>query len=72
MYDDWMMMMRVVAFDKQEFCLSRSTQVVGNQDTVERLKQIAQEGNMPNIILAGPPVRCILVVVFVGREHRAG
>ena len=30
-------------------------QVVGNTQTVERLKIIAQEGNVPNIIVSGPP-----------------
>ena len=30
-------------------------QVVGNEDTVKRLKIIAKDGNLPNIILAGPP-----------------
>lgn len=29
--------------------------VVGNQETVDRLKVIAQNGNMPNVIIAGPP-----------------
>ena len=29
--------------------------IVGNQEVVERLAIIAKEGNMPNIILAGPP-----------------
>lgn len=29
--------------------------VVGNVEAVARLKVIAEEGNMPNLILAGPP-----------------
>jgi len=29
--------------------------VVGNQETVERLKVIAENGNMPNVIISGPP-----------------
>ncbi len=29
--------------------------VVGNEHTVGRLRIIAQEGNLPNVILAGPP-----------------
>lgn len=29
--------------------------VVGNTEAVERLSIIAQQGNMPNIILTGPP-----------------
>ncbi|CAN6480718.1 unnamed protein product [Victoria cruziana] len=34
---------------------TRVADVVGNQDAVSRLQVIAREGNMPNIILAGPP-----------------
>lgn len=29
--------------------------VVGNAQTIERLKVIAEEGNMPNLIISGPP-----------------
>jgi replication factor C subunit 2/4 len=29
--------------------------VVGNVETIERLKVIAERGNMPNLIIAGPP-----------------
>lgn len=29
--------------------------VVGNDDTLIRLRAIGQDGNMPNLILCGPP-----------------
>lgn len=29
--------------------------IVGNEDAVSRLKIISEQGNMPNLILAGPP-----------------
>ena len=31
------------------------TDIVGNEDTVERLSIFAQHGNAPNLIIAGPP-----------------
>ena len=41
--------------------------VVGNEDTLVRLRAIAEDGNMPNLILCGPPgtgkVRCIIMIV---------
>lgn len=30
-------------------------QVVGNEDTITRLQAIGEDGNMPNLILSGPP-----------------
>ena len=29
--------------------------VVGNEETLVRLRAIAKDGNMPNLILSGPP-----------------
>ena len=29
--------------------------MVGNEETVSRLRMISQDGNMPNVIIAGPP-----------------
>lgn len=29
--------------------------IVGNKEAIYRLKVIAKEGNMPNLILSGPP-----------------
>lgn len=29
--------------------------VVGNEETLVRLRAIAEDGNMPNLILCGPP-----------------
>jgi replication factor C subunit 2/4 len=29
--------------------------ICGNEEAVDRLKNIAKDGNMPNLILSGPP-----------------
>ena len=46
--------------------------VVGNEDTVDRLQAISEDGNLPNLILSGPPGcgkvrrrRLVVVVVVV-------
>jgi hypothetical protein len=31
-------------------------QVVGNSEAVERLRVVAKDGNMPHLLLSGPPV----------------
>ncbi|KAK9809296.1 hypothetical protein WJX73_002570 [Symbiochloris irregularis] len=31
------------------------SEIVGNKDAVERLQVVSEEGNMPNLILSGPP-----------------
>ncbi|PAA75393.1 hypothetical protein BOX15_Mlig002246g1, partial [Macrostomum lignano] len=34
---------------------TRLAEIVGNEDTVERLAVFAKQGNLPNVILCGPP-----------------
>ncbi|KAI5382221.1 Subunit of heteropentameric Replication factor C (RF-C), variant 2, partial [Lathyrus oleraceus] len=34
---------------------SKVVDIVGNEDAVSRLQVIARDGNMPNLILSGPP-----------------
>lgn len=41
---------RVEKFRPRDF-----SEIVGNEDAVKRLSQFAKDGNMPNIILHGPP-----------------
>lgn len=36
--------------------------VLGNEETVSRLQAIAQDGNLPNLILCGPPGTGMFVV----------
>lgn len=42
-------------------------EVVGNEETLVRLQALGVDGNMPNLILCGPPgtgkVRCIVCLV---------
>lgn len=42
--------------------------VVGNEDTLVRLRAIAKDGNMPNLILCGPPGTgkvCIVLLILL-------
>ncbi|KAK9916304.1 hypothetical protein WJX75_001056 [Coccomyxa subellipsoidea] len=52
--------------------------IVGNKDAVDRLQVISEEGNMPNIILAGPPgtgkttsILC-LARALLGQNYKEG
>jgi replication-associated recombination protein RarA len=38
--------------------------VVGNEETLVRLRAIAEDGNMPNLILCGPPGTGKVCVLF--------
>ena len=42
--------------------------VVGNEDTVKRLKVIAQDGNLPNIILSGHGTGKTTSILCLARE----
>jgi len=44
--------------------------VLGNEDTVQRLRAIAKDGNMPNLILSGPPGTGVFVI-FLSSVVRA-
>lgn len=46
-------------FDRPEFLKD----IVGNAEAVSKLSAIAQAGNLPNIILSGPPGSYALVYV---------
>ena len=42
--------------------------VVGNEETLVRLRAIADDGNMPNLILCGPPGTgkvCVFVYLLI-------
>lgn len=45
-------------------------QVVGNTEAIDRLKVVAQDGNMPHMLLAGPPVRLVArITTFSSSSH---
>jgi replication factor C subunit 2/4 len=39
----------------EKFRPQKLEDVVGNEETLIRLQAIAQDGNLPNLILCGPP-----------------
>ncbi|EKU21354.1 replication factor C subunit 2/4 [Nannochloropsis gaditana CCMP526] len=44
--------------------------VVGNTEAIDRLKVVAQDGNMPHMLLAGPPVRLVArITTFSSSSH---
>lgn len=40
-------------------------EVEGNEDSIYKLKKIAEEGNLPNMILAGPPVLLRNIILHI-------
>lgn len=44
-----------MAFRIEKYRPQVFSDIVGNEDTVERLSVFAQHGNAPNLIIAGPP-----------------
>jgi replication factor C subunit 2/4 len=33
--------------------------IVGNEETINRLKVFAEDGNLPNLIISGPPGKAV-------------
>merc|ERR1719347_1464192 len=54
---------------------TKMNEIVGNEETISRLKVIAKHGNMPNLIISGPPgcgkttsIHC-LALELLGKQH---
>ena len=43
--------------------------VVGNEETVNRLKVFGEDGNLPNLIISGPPGR---IIICYTRKYELG
>ena len=37
--------------------------IVGNEETINRLKVFAEDGNLPNLIICGPPGKLIYFII---------
>lgn len=50
---------------------NKISDIVGNEETVARLRVIAKNGNMPNIIITVSSIMLHLLVNLIHRDHRA-
>lgn len=45
----------IIIFRVEKYRPNHFSDIVGNEEAVKRLGVFAEKGNVPNIILAGPP-----------------